>query len=162
MSIKKVFIVLIGLGLMSCQQEKKEQEVHGDVEALEVTQNFDWLLGQWSRTNEEEGKETFEYWTKKGDLEYEGLTFTMQNNDTTWQENFKLIEINGDWQLEIKSPKEPKPTIFKMTSFGSNQFTCENAELEFPNKIIYWKGKETLAATVSGRDLEILFEYQLL
>ena len=46
------------------------------------TESFDWLVGEWQRTNEKEGRETFEMWNKVTDYEYSGFGVTLQDGDT--------------------------------------------------------------------------------
>ena len=65
------------------------------------TTNFNWLMGEWKRTNEEPGKETYEMWAKINELEYHGTSYTLKNLDTIWQENVKLKKTNKDWNYEV-------------------------------------------------------------
>jgi len=58
------------------------------------------------------------------------------------------------------------PSTFKMTSYNSQEFICENNEKDFPNKksdspnkIKYWKNKDELYATISGKEIKIQFKY---
>jgi len=162
--MKKIWILLFGVLLVSCNQKSKSKQevVAENTEVSDEAINFDWLLGKWRRANEEEGKETFENWKKMNDSEYKGLGFTMQNGDTIKQEKIKLIYIKGNWDLKVKAPEDPEFITFKGTSFNKNEFICENSELEFPNKIKYWKNGEKINAAVSGGDFEISFEFEKL
>ncbi|MBT3383057.1 MAG: hypothetical protein HN778_02560 [Prolixibacteraceae bacterium] len=130
------------------------------MEVSKTTENFDWLLGNWKRNNEEAGKETFEVWEKTSNSEYIGLGFTMQNGDTIKQEKIKLIKLNGKWDMEVKVPEEAESIIFKMSEFDKNEFTCVNEVLDFPNKIKYWRNGDKINALVSGGDMEIPFEFE--
>lgn len=51
--LKFTAIILIALGFTMCNSKQNES-----------TENFDWLLGKWQRTNEKQGKTTFENWEK--------------------------------------------------------------------------------------------------
>ncbi|GAA3655213.1 DUF6265 family protein [Flavivirga jejuensis] len=167
--MKKIVILFIGvLVSISCNQEKKEKlKTTEDTTKLnEVVNNFDWLLGKWKRSNEEIGKETFENWNKKSKTEYVGFSYTTQNGDTIYQEKFKLVKSNTDWSFKIELKGETEPSSFKMTSSNTKAFVCENNEQDFPNKesdspnkIKYWKNKDKLYATISGKEIEIQFEY---
>ena len=55
--MNRILILLIGILIISCNQNKKEK-TKGDSnisEQIENSQNFDWLLGNWKRLDEEEG-----------------------------------------------------------------------------------------------------------
>jgi len=166
--MKKIVVLLIGLLVISCNQDKREK-LKTNVSATKVAEvitNFDWLLGKWKRNNEEVGKETFENWEKISKTEYIGSSCTIQNTDTIYQENFRLIKLNNKWSFKIKLKGELVPSTFKMTSFNSHEFICENKALNFPNKkfdspnkIKYWKNKDKMYATISGKKIDLQFEF---
>lgn len=122
-----------------------------------TTENFDWLIGKWKRTNDKEGNETFEIWHKINREKYKGWGYTMKNNDTISFENISLIKTNSSWKLIVKTEEDKKATYFDITEFSKNSFTCENKKNEFPNKIHYWKDGRILKATVSNSKLQIDF-----
>ena len=159
--MKKILILLIGILIISCNQTKKENK-KTDVKStttVEISENFDWLLGKWKRLNEEEGKETFENWKKIRETEYSGIGFTMQNGDTIKQEKIRLTKINGKWNLNVKVPEESESITFNGISHNENEFTCKNIEIDFPNKIKYWKNGNRINAMVSGGEMKIQFEF---
>lgn len=160
--MNKLLILFIGILIISCNQHKKvdQKEDLKPTTLMEKSENFDWLLGKWKRLYEEEGKETFENWEKINDTKYSGIGFTMQNGDTIKQENILLIKTNGVWDLTVKVPEETESVTFVGVSHNENEFTCENNELEFPNKIKYWKNENRLNAMVSGGEMEIPFEFE--
>ena len=49
-----------------------------------------------------------------------------------------------------------------MTNHSENEFTCENTEIDFPNKIRYWKNGDKINASVSNTEMEIQFELKRL
>ena len=149
---------------MSCNQTKKEKQKEGikSETMIEKSENFDWLLGKWKRLNEEEGKETFENWNKINDTEYSGIGFTMQNGDTIKQEKIRLTKTSEKWNLTVKVPEESESITFNGISHNETEFTCENNEIDFPNKIKYWKNGNRINAMVSGGEMEIPFEFEKL
>ena len=162
--MKKTLILLFGILIISCNQTKKEEE-KSEIKSttkIEKSENFDWLLGKWQRLNEEEGKETFENWKKIKETEYSGIGFTMQNGDTIKQEKIRLTKINAKWNLTVKVPEESESITFNGVSHNENEFTCENNEIDFPNKIKYWRNGERINAMVSGGEMEIPFEFEKL
>jgi len=149
---------------MSCNQSKKEkqkEEIKSET-MIEKSENFDWLLGKWKRLNEEEEKETFENWNKINETEYSGIGFTMQNGDTIKQEKIRLTKTSGKWNLTVKVPEESESITFNGISHNETEFTCENNEIDFPNKIKYWKNGNRINAMVSGGEMEIPFEFEKL
>ena len=160
--MKKILILLIGVLIISCNQKKNEKTDVKPTTLIEKSENFDWLLGKWKRLNEEEGKETFEHWKKIKETEYSGIGFTMQNGDTIKQEKIRLTKVNGKWNLTVKVPEESESITFNGISHNENEFTCENNEIEFPNKIKYWRNGNRINAMVSGGEMEILFEFEKL
>jgi len=46
-------------------------------------------VGNWQRTNNQLGKQTFEHWIKKSNSVYSGLGFTLQGQDTVFKENLR-------------------------------------------------------------------------
>ncbi len=162
--MKKILILLIGILIISCNQTKKEkqkEEIKSET-MIEKSENFDWLIGKWKRLNEEEGKETFENWNKINETEYSGIGFTMQNGDTIKQERIRLTKSNGNWDIIVKVPEESESITFSGTNHNGNEFTVENNEIDFPNKIKYWKDGKKLKASVSNSKMEIPFEFEKL
>lgn len=162
--MRKIAILFIGILIISCNQTKKENQKTAikPPSTIEKSENFDWLLGKWKRLDEEEGKETFENWKKIKETEYSGIGFTMQNGDTIKQEKIQLIKVNGKWNLTVKTPEESESTTFNGISHNEDEFTCENYEIDFPNKIKYWKNGKRINAMVSGGDMKIPFEFKKL
>ncbi|MEN8227656.1 MAG: DUF6265 family protein [Bacteroidota bacterium] len=161
--MKKTGILLLIAVIISSFSSCVEKSNNGTkvrAEEKGLNENFDWLLGNWKRNNEEEGKETFEVWIKISSSEYSGIGFTMQNGDTLKQEKIRLIKPGEEWILEVQPQDEPNPITFSMTSHKEQEFICENEELDFPKLIKYWKSKNKLNALVSGDDMEIPFEFE--
>lgn len=49
-----------------------------------------FLIGNWQRLEEKEGKQTYEYW----DADFKGLGFTLHNKDITFKEILSIQETN--------------------------------------------------------------------
>ncbi|MGJ1431662.1 DUF6265 family protein [Sphingobacterium spiritivorum] len=124
--------------------------------------NFDWISGNWQRTNEEKGKTTLESWEKLNDSAYHGIGFTLRDKDTISQEQMQLIKTNGNWNLLVKAPEEKEFTKFRVSDISTDSFTCKNDSLSFPKQIKYWKNGENLHALVSGDSTMLSFEFEKL
>ncbi|WP_158655228.1 hypothetical protein [Flavivirga eckloniae] len=168
--MKKTFILLIGILVFSCNQGKNEKPkttaTESTAKITKTEANFDWLLGKWKRSNEEAGKETFASWDKKSNTDYVGFSYTTQKGDTVYEQNFRLVKLNNDWSFTIALKGETTPSSFKMISYNEREFTCENNDLDYPNreadspnKIKYWINNDNLYATISGEKIELQFEY---
>ena len=153
--VKISFVLLTTLALTMYNTKQNDQK-----STTQSTENFDWLLGNWKRTNEEKGKETFENWKKANDNEYKGIGFTLQNRDTLSQEQMKLIQTNGKWNLLVKTPDEKDFIKFEMTEIADDKFECKNDTLDFPKLIKYWKNGDKMNAIVSGDSLKLSFEFE--
>lgn len=150
------------IALLSCGDKNKSAALETlSNNVLPEVENFDWLLGSWKRTNEVTDKETFEIWKKNNNTEYTGLGFTMQYEDTVFQEKIKLIKRDNKWYFEVSGPEEAKVTIFKMTDYTELEFTCENLQNPFPKYIKYWKNNNNLSALIyDGDTMELSFEFE--
>ena len=157
--MSKILISLLMICFFaSCRNEQK------NIEPIEnptiSSQNFDWVLGEWKRSNEQAGKETFETWKKVSDNEYLGLGYTMENSDTIWKENITLINRDTVWNFEVTGKGESQPTIFLITNIEEERFESENQENEFPKVISYFREGRELHAVISGGGTEILFLFE--
>ncbi len=121
--------------------------------------NFDWLLGTWKRTNDAEGRQTYEHWKKVNDTELSGWGYTLKESDTIWQESIRLSKSNDVWNYEVSQQDAIQPTIFKVTKIEIKSFTCENPDNEFPKKIRYTKVERGLNAVISGDGKVNLFQF---
>ena len=118
--------------------------------------DFDYLIGNWERTNEQEGKVTFEYWEHTKETLYKGIGYTLQNNDTIWKEQMQLIQRDTTWTLEIQSDGEPM-VPFAVIKKTANTFTAHNPSNEFPKHIAYSYFDDTLTAIVYSDEMRIPF-----
>jgi len=161
--IKTILLIIItALLFCSCTEKNKKGTKEIKIEEKTENKNFDWLLGNWKRLNEEKGKETFEIWNKESNSEYSGIGFTIQNADTIKQEIMELIKLEKNWILKVQPQDESAPITFTMTSSSEQEFICENKELDFPKLIKYWKNGNKINALIAGDDMKISFEFEKL
>ena len=121
--------------------------------------SFDWLLGDWQRTNDEGDMQTYESWQEiTADL-YQGIGFTMQNLDTVWQERINLQHENDNWHFDVIDT-ESHTTRFVVSAITPKSFTCVNPENEFPKLINYQRAGDALEAVISGGGNEVEFVFE--
>lgn len=155
-SIAKISLVLLTAFVFTmCNTKHNDQK-----STTQSTGNLDWILGNWKRTNEVKGKETFEHWKKMNASEYQGLGYTLQNKDTISQEQMKFVQNGGKWSLFVKTPAEKDFIQFEMTEITDTQFECKNDTLDFPKLIKYWKNSDQMNAMISGDSLKLSFEFE--
>ena len=153
-----ILLGIITLSIFSCNQPAENKtESENTVELAK--HDFDWLLGKWIRVNEKDNKQTYERWKKKSDTEYIGLGYTMQNKDTIWREDVKLLKINKGWSFNVTGTGEMNSTDFKLIEIDKEKFSCENLANEFPKLIIYQIKGDSLHAKISGGDMEVVFDF---
>ncbi|MFH1321993.1 MAG: DUF6265 family protein [Bacteroidota bacterium] len=157
--MKYLISILIILSSISCSQNNSRDK--SLAEHSNATYDFDWLVGSWIRTNDEVGKKTFEYWTKKSIEEYIGFGCTIQNSDTIFKEDLRLIKINEDWNFEVTGVNK-NPTLFLFTNQTENSFVCVNENNEFPKRIEYSVDDSVLVANISDKNTEIPFFFEKL
>ncbi len=150
----KYFLFVFVIFLTGCKDNNKLAETSKDADI-----NADWLLGNWERINEQEGIRTFENWSKSTNNGYEGIGWTMQNDDTIFKEILRLAERDNQWNLEVSEVNDT-PTPFRITNYSDESFVSENEENEFPKKIQYRRKGEQLVATISnpGREIDFIFK----
>jgi len=150
--ISVIFGILLVFRLGCSTQKMVRTEVKVDPER----ENHHWILGSWIRTNDEEGKVTYEIWEKYNDTTYTGLGFTMVEMDTVFKEKLTLIP---EKRFEVRGVGDQGLVIFQMTSHDRNSFTLENRANEFPKKIIYKKTEAGMQAVISGSGSSISFNF---
>ena len=164
--MKSIIILTTSILLLSCNQSSHNNKnealaiVASTKTESELSQNLDWLIGNWKRRNEESGKETFENWKKINPNNYSGIGFTIQKGDTISQEKMDIIASNGKWTLIVTLPNKKDATQFEITELNNNEFVCINDANDFPKKIQYWLDGEIIKAKISNDNMEILFEFE--
>lgn len=146
--LRSTLIILICIvATISCKKEKP---------AKKITTEFDYLLGDWERTNSKGGNETFEHWKIVSATEIRGHGYTIEDEDTIFNERMHIIKNKEQWLLTINGPNED-PTIFKITANDNRSFTAINPENEFPKEIKYSYFDDVLTAIISSEETEIPF-----
>ena len=143
--MKEIYLLLTIITLCSCNNTQETQ--------------FNWLLGNWERTNDSNENKTYEYWSKKSDTEYIGLGCTLKNKDTIFKENIHLIKEKEQWIFKVIGVNE-EPTLFPLSDISNSGFICENPKNDFPKKIRYSLDGKKLKATISDGKKEIPFLFK--
>ncbi len=121
--------------------------------------NFDYLLGDWKRTDDDEGNQTFESWRKFGTTEYRGHGYTLKGVDTISQELMTIKKNNNEWVLGVKLPNESEATYFDLADMDATSFAFSSEQNEFPKHIEYKAEEGKLKAAISGDGMVIPFTF---
>jgi hypothetical protein len=140
--MKKTVVFFIILICISCSKEKSSQYPT-------------FLIGNWERLYEKEGKKTFEIWN----ADFKGLGFTLKEKDTVFKEILSIVTINDTLTLKVEGVN-PTPTLFKITHQTDTSFVSENPTHDFPTKIEYWLENKRLKAKVSNKEFGIDFVFK--
>ena len=142
-----LLLSLITLLLYSCKNEEKHAV---------VTTQFDYLIGDWERTNSKGGSATSEHWRAATSEDLRGHGYTIEDEDTVFNERMRIYKKQEQWILSISGPNE-NPTLFKITQHTNSAFTAVNPDNEFPKVITYSYFDDVLTVTISAEDTEIPF-----
>jgi hypothetical protein len=107
-----------------------------------------WMAGNWTGT--QDGVEMEEFWQKP-----KGNTMLAAHRDVkegrTVSFEFLRIEATADAVTYWASPRGRPATPFKMIEQGDKRVVFENAEHDFPRRIIYWMSNDgSLHAKIEG------------
>jgi len=139
----RVLIILSFLILISsCKPDSKDQKPH-------------FLIGNWERLDDKEGKKTYEIW--KNDLT--GLGLTLRDTDTVFKEILSIVAFNDTLTLKVEGVNKTA-TLFKITQQTDSSFVAENPTHDFPTKITYWLENNQLKAHVSNAEFGIDFVFK--
>lgn len=156
--MKRILFILLSVLFLSSCDDNSTKETKVNVKT-QTNENFDWLVGKWKRNNNEPNRTTYEVWHKINRNEYNGWGYTMQYHDTISMETLTLTKTNNEWKVGVITMQENAPTYFNLTKIEKNSFTCENNEIDFPNKIHYWREDRVLLAKISNSKHEIDFSF---
>ena len=107
-----------------------------------------WLAGNW--TGLQDGMEMEELWTAPKGNTMLGVHRDVKGGRTVSFE-FLRIEAKADVITYWASPGGRPPTPFRMIELRNKRVVFENAEHDFPNRVIYWlDAKGLLHAKIEG------------
>jgi hypothetical protein len=111
------------------------------------------MSGTWKM---ETGKRTiYENWTIAGNNEMQSKNYLLRSLDTVILEKVKLaLQPDGIYYIPIISGQnDSKPVPFKMISSLNKKFVFENAEHDFPQRVIYHLvNEDSVHAWIEGKN----------
>lgn len=137
----KFFITLVGLIILNAWTIKQKKDI----------QKAEWLIGTWE--NKTQKGSIFETWTKSGENEFSGKSYSVKDKDTIIFENIRLLQENKKlfYIPAVKNQNNGLPVRFAAKSISENQLVFENPQHDFPQIIAYTKiTSDSLIAEISG------------
>jgi Domain of unknown function (DUF6265) len=100
--------------------------------------SLSWLAGTWG-INNLNGSSTIEVWKRKNAKTYSGQGLKIMQGDTTVTENLLLYTDDQEiWYVPtVLNQNNGLPVRFKMVSATEHMYVFENAEHDFPQRIVY-------------------------
>lgn len=121
---------------------------------------LDWLLGRWARTGNNEQRQSFEVWERKGPDKLVGLGYTLKNGDTTFSEKLEIVERDGQLFYIADVSENSDLVFFKFTQLSDTLFVCENQFHDFPKNIAYRRDGDNLYAQIWDEKNRIDFSFK--
>ncbi|GAL73922.1 hypothetical protein JCM19275_2769 [Nonlabens ulvanivorans] len=151
--MKRLLLLLTICSLVSCKRDFSKGP------------QLSWLQGKWQRVDDRDGRSTFENWRMQIDGSLLGHGFTLEENDTVFEEKLAIKPLNilvkndNRWVLQVTGVNE-FPTIFEIKEFTSKSFTAVNLENEFPTHIKYSIINDSLKAQVYSDQMSIDYTFK--
>lgn len=126
-----IFLLVAGQGFQSCSPKPEP-----------MTQHPHLLPGLWESTG---NTRLYEEWWIIDDSTLSGKSFSINGNDTLMLETMELRQMRGNWiyQALVAGQNQGKTVRFPMTD-AIDAMVFENAEHDYPNRIIYKLEADTL------------------
>lgn len=137
----KFFITVVSLAVLYAWTIKHKNDI----------QKAEWLIGTWE--NKTQRGSIYETWTKVGNNEFSGRSYSVKDKDTIVFENIRLLQEKSRLYYipTVKNQNEGLPVRFVAKAILKNQLVFENPEHDFPQIITYTKiTSDSLVAEISG------------
>ncbi|CAM3482275.1 DUF6265 family protein [Aequorivita lipolytica] len=150
---KYLLFILLPLLLNSCKNnsETKNSETETAVNKFEKIDQLQWLLGTWTNESGEEFSQ--ETWSRENESSFTAFSFTQVGKETVFAETMALEQKGENLFLAVVTVNQnnENPVTFKMVSSENGQFTFENKDHDFPERITYSNPvKDSLHAWIEG------------
>jgi len=140
LKIMKRYLLIFAISIIyaSCSTEHK-------------INNAEWLLGTWENITQQGS--IYETWTRENDMEFKGISYTLQGKDTVVFETLRLLqEKNSLYYIPtVPDQNEGQPVRFLLKEISPAKMVFENPKHDFPQVISYTKiNADSLVAAISG------------
>jgi hypothetical protein len=108
--------------------------------------SLDWMAGTW--VMDKPGEKVTETWIGPTSGTLVGVNLSQWPDRLTFE--FLRISDLPDGMIYYASPIGGKPVEFKFKEASDKRVVFENKEHDFPQRIMYWREGDVLAARVEG------------
>ncbi len=146
-----LFLFLIVLNSCKNNSEVKNSETEVAGKNSEKMEELKWLLGTWTNENGEEFSQ--ETWSRENENSFTAFSFTQVGKETVFSETMALEQKGDNLLLTVATANQndQQPVTFKLISSENGQFTFENKNHDFPERITYTNPtKDSLHAWIEG------------
>lgn len=136
---------LPALFLVLCAFYQESTFTQNDFEKLKP------IVGTW--LNKRTRGDIYETWTRKGEKEFSGMSYTLANGDTTPLEKVRLYIQKSEivYAPVAAGQNGDKEVLFKLKTIDGNRFVFENLQHDFPKRIVYdFRSNDSLYAHIEG------------
>ena len=109
--------------------------------------SLDWMSGTW--VHESPGGRVTESWVGPGNGVMVAANLSAFSSGKSFFE-FLRIADTGDAFSYYASPAGRPPVEFPMKETGDKRVVFENAQRDYPRRILYWRHGERLVARIEG------------
>ncbi len=109
-----------------------------------------WIIGTWEYKTSEGS--IYEKWVKKDSLEFQGISYKINNQDTIVLETIRIVQENGNifYIPKVQYQNNQQAVRFNIIRLRENYMSFENPSHDFPNIISYELiNNDSLIATLS-------------
>ena len=132
-----------------CGKQEESRPPQFQAESSSQLKNLNWLAGTWQ--NQGGVHNAFESWEIEDEQAMIGRGYVIKDGDTTISEMLQLEEKDGDIFYVATVAHNPGPVYFKLVKMSEQEFVFENAEHDFPNRIIYMRhGEDSVHVRIEG------------
>jgi hypothetical protein len=145
--------ILKSLALILIAISPAASVVSAGEEGAYALRDLSWILGTWQMDGR--GHTIVETWRQASKHTYEGESYTISlvNNDTTFAESLRMVEMGDAVYYIADVSHNPYPVPFKLVKLKGHSAVFENTTHDFPQIITYtFSSDQTLKVTVAGRD----------
>jgi hypothetical protein len=118
--------------------------------------DLSWMEGHWRAADG--GQVSEEIWTNGDGGLHLGVNRTVIDGQARGYE-FLLIAVTEDGATYCAQPGGNEATCFPSSSVEENRVVFENAEHDFPQRIVYSRDGNALSATISDLAGEQVYEF---
>lgn len=141
--MKKPILFLAAFLLVIACQKNNSIEKH-------LIKKADWLIGNWQYKTS--SGTLSENWQKVNDSTFKAQSLFIKDKDTIHNENI-ILQQNGEelsYSTTIKGQNNNKPIRFVFNKEIENELLFENPKNDYPQKISYKKGSNSIITQISG------------